>query len=92
MELFKEYNGCKLILKSNQNELNRYNYGDLELVINNKGKIRSWKIKHDFDYWIKVQKTQIKMQNVLEFWNNIGSGIDYLHISNTYINKLIKEV
>lgn len=74
MELVKEYKNYILKLKTNEKDICRYDYKDLLLEIYKDDKlIKTYKIIHDFTFWIKIQKTQIRAMDILDFWEKINN-------------------
>ena len=80
---YKNYN---FKLKASE-ELTRYNYFDATLEISkNNVLLKELKVKHDFDFYYKIQKTQIKSSDIYQIFDSINKEAS---VSYVFFNKLI---
>lgn len=80
---YKDYN---FKLKASE-ELTRYNYFDATLEISkNNELLKQLKVKHDFEFYYKIQKTQIKSSDIYQIFDSINKEAS---ISYIFFNKLI---
>lgn len=80
---YKDYN---FKLKASE-ELTRYNYFDAILEISKDNKLlKQLKVKHDFEFYYKIQKTQIKSSDIYQIFDSINKEAS---ISCIFFNKLI---
>ena len=91
MLLQKKYKGYDFKLETNEDGIYRCNYKDLTLTVSKNGTSKTWKCVFNYTFWIKIQKTQIKFMNVLEFFDNIGNYESW-NLANTFADKIIAMV
>ena len=83
---YKNYN---FKLKATE-ELTRYNYFDATLEISkNNILLKKYNVKHDFEFYYKIQKTQIKATDIYQVFDKINDDIS---VSKTFFNKLIETI
>lgn len=84
-----DYKNYNFKLKASE-ELTRYNYFDASLEISkNNMLMKEFKVKHNFDFYYKIQKTQIKATDIYQIFDKIDDDIS---ISKNFFNKLIETI
>lgn len=80
---YKDYN---FKLKASE-ELTSYNYFDATLEISKNNIVfKTYNIKHDFEFYYKIQKTQIKASNIYQLFDKIDDDIS---VNKVFFDKLI---
>lgn len=84
-----DYKNYNFKLKASE-ELTRYNYFNASLEISkNNMLMKEFKVKHNFDFYYKIQKTQIKATDIYQIFDKIDDDIS---ISKNFFNKLIETI
>ena len=86
--ILKELNHKNYTFKLNASEeLTSYNYFDATLeILKNNIIVKEYKVKHDFEFYYKIQKTQIKASNIYQLFDKINDDVS---VSKIFFDKLI---
>ena len=74
-----------IILQTEEKEISRYTK-DLKITFIKGTKSKTYKVKYNKDYYIKIQKTQLQFNDILDFLKDLQENEN---VAKIFLNKFI---